>query len=90
MAHLLITRSTLDELAGSTAFRRGEEYFSVGAVSRLRATEDKVTAKVEGSETYRVELWDDNGELAHHCTCPRAADGIPCWWNWTAASRRRA
>ena len=78
MAHLLITRSTLDELAGSTAFRRGEEYFSVGAVSRLRATEDKVTAKVEGSETYRVELWDDNGELAHHCTCPRAADGYFC------------
>lgn len=74
----LVTRATLDDLAGSAAFRRGEEYFSVGAVGRLRATDDKITAKVEGTETYQVELWDDNGELAHDCTCPRAADDYFC------------
>lgn len=74
----LITRSTLDDLAGGAAFRRGEEYLSVGAVGRLRATDDKITAKVEGTETYQVELWDDDGELAYDCTCPRAADGYFC------------
>jgi tetratricopeptide (TPR) repeat protein len=74
----LITRSTLDDLAGGAAFLRGEEYFSVGAVGRLRAIDDKITAKVEGSETYQVELWEDNGELAYDCTCPRAADGYFC------------
>lgn len=74
----LITRATLNDLAGSAAFRRGEEYFSGGAVGRLRATDDKLAAKVEGTETYQVELRDDDGDLAHVCTCPRAADGYFC------------
>lgn len=74
----LITLAVLEDLAGTTAFRRGEEYFSVGAVGRLRATDDKVTARVEGTETYQVELRDDDGDLAYDCTCPRAADGYFC------------
>jgi tetratricopeptide (TPR) repeat protein len=72
----LITRTTLEDLAGATAFRRGEEYFSAGAVGRLRVTDEKVTAQVEGTESYQVELHDDDdGELAYDCTCPRAASG---------------
>lgn len=74
----LITRASLEDLAGSTAFRRGEEYFSVGAVERLRATDDKISARVEGTETYQVELRDDDGDLAYDCTCPRAAEGYFC------------
>lgn len=75
----LITPAILEDLAGDTAFRRGEEYFSVGAVERLRATDDKITAKVKGTATYQVELRDeDDGELAYDCTCPRAADGYFC------------
>ncbi len=74
----LISRATLEDLAGTTAFHRGDEYFSVGAVGRLRVTEDKITAKVQGTETYRVDLRDDDGDLAGDCTCPRAADGYFC------------
>jgi len=75
----LITRATLEDLAGATALRRGEEYFSVGAVGRLHATDDRVTAKVEGTEIYQVELRHANdGELGYDCTCPRAADGYFC------------
>ncbi len=74
----LISIATLEDLAGTAAFRRGDEYFSVGAVGRLRATDDKVTAKVEGTETYQVELRDDDDDLAYDCTCPRAADGYFC------------
>jgi uncharacterized Zn finger protein len=74
----LITRATLEDLAGTTAFRRGEEYFAVSAVGRLRAAEDKITARVEGTEAYQVELCDDDGNLAYDCTCPRAADGYFC------------
>lgn len=74
----LITRTALEDLSGGTAFRRGEEYFSVGAVGRLRTTDDKVSAKVEGTDTYDVELREDDGELAYDCTCPRAADGYFC------------
>ena len=71
----LITIAVLEGLAGATAFRRGEEYFSVGAVGCLRVTADKITARVEGNESYQVELRDDDGDLAYDCTCPRAAGG---------------
>lgn len=78
MLATLINRNALEALAGGTAFQRGEEYFAVGAVGRLRAQEGKVSAKVEGTETYQVELWDEDGELAGDCTCPRAGDGYFC------------
>ncbi len=74
----LITRNTLKKLAGTTAFQRGEEYFSAGSVGQLRDTGDKISARVEGTETYRVELWVDDGSLGNDCTCPRAADGYFC------------
>lgn len=74
----LISRAIIKDLAGTAALQRGEEYFSIGAVGRLRATHDTISARVEGTETYRVELSDDGGDLAYDCTCPRAADGYFC------------
>jgi len=74
----LISRASLEDLAGTAAFRRGEDYFSTGAVGHLRVTDDMIGARVEGTETYQVELRDDDGELAYDCTCPRAADGYFC------------
>lgn len=74
----LISRERLEDLAGPNAFLRGEEYFSVGAVGRLRITDDKVAAKVEGTTTYRVELRNEGGLLGFDCSCPRAADGYFC------------
>ena len=53
--HQVITRDTLEDISGTTAFHRGEEYLAVGAVSRLRATEEKITARVEGTETYLLD-----------------------------------
>ena len=73
-----ISYAVLESLAGTAAFRRGEEYFFAGAVSRLRVAGDKVTARVEGTESYRVELRDNEGDLEYDCTCPRAADGYFC------------
>lgn len=74
----LISRAVLKDLAGTAVFRRGEEYQSVGAVGRLRASDDKVTASVEGTGTYLVELCDNDGDLVHDCTCPHAAEGYFC------------
>lgn len=74
----LISRASLEGLAGPSAFLRGEEYFEVGAVGRLRITGDKVAAKVDGSATYQVELRDEDGVLGFDCSCPRAADGYFC------------
>ena len=74
----LITRSLIENQAGSTAFQRGEEYFSFGAVERLRISADKITARVEGTEIYQVELRNKGGKLIYDCTCPRAASGYFC------------
>ena len=74
----LISRASLEGLAGSAAFRCGEEYLAVGAVGRLRVSGDRVAANVEGTTTYRVELRDERGVLAFDCSCPRAADGYFC------------
>ncbi|HRD91007.1 MAG: hypothetical protein JNN21_02060 [Candidatus Accumulibacter sp.] len=68
----------LESLAGTSAFRHGEAYFSVGAVGRLRLTGERIAALVEGSQTYQVELRDDRGELAGDCSSPRAAAGHFC------------
>lgn len=74
----VITRAALKEHAGAAAFERGEEYFAAGAVRRLRVTEDKISADVEGTETYKVTLREKNDALASRCSCPRAADGYFC------------
>jgi len=78
MLDKLITDKTLEKMAGATAFQRGKQYFFDGSVVSLHDTAKKVSARVEGAETYRVELWDDNDRLGYDCTCPRAADGYFC------------
>lgn len=74
----LITPQVLFNLAGEQAFLRGEAYFAEGAVRHLVVDAASISAKVAGTEDYRVELRDDDGELAYDCTCPRAADGYFC------------
>lgn len=74
----LITRKALQDLAGAVTFQRGEAYFANEAVSRIRVVEDKVSARVEGSDTYHVELWDDGGDLDYECSCPQGDEGNFC------------
>ena len=74
----LITRKALQDLAGTITFQRGEDYFSNEAVSRLRVAEEKVSARVEGSDMYHVELWDDDGDLDYECSCPQGDEGNFC------------
>ncbi|WP_206667254.1 SWIM zinc finger family protein [Candidatus Methylobacter oryzae] len=54
------------------------DYFSAGSVGALRDTGNKLSARVEGTETYRVSLREDKGGLDYDCSCPRAADGYFC------------
>lgn len=74
----VITFASLKERAGTAAFERGEKYFADGAVSQLHVAADKISANVEGTETYKVALWEKRNELAWRCSCPRAADGYFC------------
>ena len=72
------TPARLRRLAGERSFERGEAYVADGAVRSLRWREGGVEAKVQGTRTYRVRLWREDGELAHDCTCPVGQEGLFC------------
>jgi uncharacterized Zn finger protein len=74
----LITRNALKNLASANVFVRGEAYYEDGRVGPLRETDRKIAARVEGSETYHVELRDEGEYLEYDCDCPNADDGYFC------------
>jgi uncharacterized Zn finger protein len=61
-------------LAGGRWFARGEAYFEQGRVSGLNEQRGKIAAFVEGTQNYRVKLWDDGAALGYSCTCPLGDD----------------
>lgn len=75
---VLLDDRLLRRLAGARAFARGEAYFAGGLVGALVAHDGAVRAKVQGTRTYRIELWRDGDELEYSCTCPVGEDGAFC------------
>jgi uncharacterized Zn finger protein len=65
-------------LAGDLWFARGESYFEQGRVKDLRELQGKLSATVEGSRTYRVRLWVEEGEIGSSCSCPLGDDEQFC------------
>lgn len=74
----IITIDTLEEEAGKKVFWRGEAYYSTGAVRQIQTTDEKIIARVKGTELYDVQLWEEDGELMFDCTCAHADDGNFC------------
>lgn len=74
----LIDQRLLRRLAGARAFERGEGYFAGGQVGALVEHAGTVTAKVQGTRTYRVKLWREGDTLEHACSCPVGDDGAFC------------
>jgi uncharacterized Zn finger protein len=74
----LITPDHLRRLAGRTFFSRGEEYYSDGHVRLIRCDGEVIAATVMGTETYRVKLWAEDGELAASCSCPLGDEAQFC------------
>ena len=56
--------------------RRGERYFSTGAVRQLRTVTPGIEylAHVQGAQMYDVSLYEENGEWFTDCTCPVGQD----------------
>lgn len=73
-----ITRDSLREAAGATAFKRGENYLADGRVAELEAVPGCVLATVHGSLDYRVRLEAQGRVLLAECTCPAAERGAFC------------
>ncbi len=58
---------------------RGYDYYCEGAVSNLETYPNAVTARVEGSKYYNVEISLENGEISDiYCSCPYADGGGHC------------
>lgn len=74
--HLSPTK--LKKLAGPAVFSRGEAYFNNDAVSRLKMADDTVSAKVAGSYSYAVKLWEEEGGIEYECSCPHGEEGNFC------------
>lgn len=67
---ILLSDRRILRYAGQPSYARGEEYFEERRVKNLVIEDDHIRARVHGSHIYRVELWDDGGDLACSCTCP--------------------
>ncbi|WP_165005152.1 MULTISPECIES: SWIM zinc finger family protein [unclassified Enterococcus] len=57
---------------------RGLDYYINGHVHHLRYTNQKITASVEGNETYEVEIDPLDPSNYMSCTCPYSAEGYYC------------
>lgn len=65
--------------------RRGESYFRRNLVALEKVTSSEISAVVEGSDEYLVELIDDakSGSSARAlCDCPHFKRGYPCKHLW--------
>lgn len=73
-----LSPTTLKKFAGSAVFARGEAYFNSGAVSRLRMTDNVLSARVSGSYSYTVKLWEEGDGIEYECSCPHGEEGNFC------------
>lgn len=74
----VLTESTLRKLAGPKYFERGEEYCDGGAVRALETKDGVVSARVQGTRTYKVRLRVESGQLGYECSCPLGGEGTFC------------
>ncbi|MCJ1676115.1 hypothetical protein MTF65_01790 [Streptomyces sp. APSN-46.1] len=78
MTHALgCTEEDLRRLAGARSFERGLGYLA--AVSRLEIGDEAITATVDGTDAYEVELTEDEDSgLTGWCDCPYGREGNFC------------
>ena len=70
----IITEKQLRSLTDRARFQRGQEYYQDGAVTGLRQYRGRTSATVAGNQDYRVNLWEEDGELEYECDCPDGRD----------------
>jgi SWIM zinc finger len=69
-----LTTHWLRSNATATSYDRGEEYED--SVRKLKKEGNTYTAKVEGSDTYKVEIIESDTEIYAECSCPYDHGGI--------------
>ncbi len=74
----VLNEDLLVRLAGDRSFDRGFDYYEGGLVRSLAQYGDRITAKVDGTQTYQVELWLRDEKLMFDCSCPVGDGGDFC------------
>jgi hypothetical protein len=69
-----ITKNWLIKNATDQSYSRGSGYES--SVRKLKKVGDTYTAKVDGSETYKVEITESIDDIDTYCDCPYDYEGI--------------
>jgi len=70
-----ISDNLLIKLAGERAFDRGQKYYYEGRVATLNQRGNKITALVDGTDTWQVTLRHTAAIFEGACDCP-ASDGF--------------
>jgi uncharacterized Zn finger protein len=63
-------------VGNSVIYQRGYGYYRAGRVVHLEVRDEHLLARVTGSygNTYKVEIWCEQGEVLSTCTCPYTWD----------------
>ena len=69
---------TLRNLAGETAFARGQAYLRSGHVQILEIDPKRVLAQVVGTKDYRTELTGSGKHIRGSCSCPVVTEQYFC------------
>lgn len=73
-----LSASSLLKKAGEDIYRRGRTYWKRGRVKSIVASNDGITAQVQGDEVYQVVIYANKNKLRGTCTCPAAKGGRFC------------
>ena len=65
-----LSETTFKTLAGDDVYERGLVYYNQGRVGELSISNNRISAKVEGSHTYSVELHHTAKFFEGSCNCP--------------------
>lgn len=66
----ILSEATFETLAGEKTYQRGLDYYNEGRVSALSINGTRITAQVEGSQPYQVELHHTKKVFEGTCACP--------------------
>jgi hypothetical protein len=77
LADLLDDRSLMLS-AGFATFERGRFYYYGNRVTLKHVSSDRIEARVQDTDVYRVSLALKGDKLEYSCTCPVGMDGVFC------------
>jgi len=70
-----LTEADIRARSTEASFERGQRYDAGGAIRRRVRHEASLEAHVEGTETYRVQVWIGSDGIRTFCTCPYDSGG---------------